>query len=95
MMPLAVRESSIRKVVETSSERYELSCSSMALCTGANALKTLLLLDISFSGEVNADFFYSQQVANINKTWTPALRRKEDDEGHESSIFFVDLAQGE
>lgn len=29
----------------------------MALCIGANALKTLLLLYILFSGEVNADFF--------------------------------------
>ena len=33
-------------------------------------------------------------VANINKTWTPTLRRREDDGGHESTIFFVDLAQG-
>lgn len=33
-------------------------------------------------------------VADINRTWTPALRRREDDGGQESIILFVDLAQG-
>ena len=33
-------------------------------------------------------------VADINKTWTPTLRRREDDDGQESIIIFVDLAGG-
>ena len=33
-------------------------------------------------------------VANIDKTWTPALRRREDDGGQESILLFVDLAAG-
>jgi len=33
-------------------------------------------------------------VADINKTWTPTLRRREDDEGQESILLFVDLAEG-
>lgn len=33
-------------------------------------------------------------VADINKTWTPALRRREDDDGHESILLFVDLSEG-
>lgn len=33
-------------------------------------------------------------VADINKTWTPALRPREDDDGQESIILFVDLAGG-
>ncbi|KAL8822895.1 MAG: hypothetical protein Q9191_006377, partial [Dirinaria sp. TL-2023a] len=33
-------------------------------------------------------------VADIEKTWTPALRRREDDGGQESVLLFVDLAAG-
>lgn len=33
-------------------------------------------------------------VANIRKTWTPALRRSEDDGGRESVLLMVDLAEG-
>ena len=33
-------------------------------------------------------------VADISKTWTPTLHRREDDGGQESIILFVDLAQG-
>lgn len=33
-------------------------------------------------------------VADVNKTWTPALRRREDDDGQESILLFVDLAEG-
>ena len=33
-------------------------------------------------------------VADIRKTWTPALRRLEDDNGKESVLLMVDLAEG-
>lgn len=33
-------------------------------------------------------------VADVNRTWTPALRRREDDDGQESILLFVDLAEG-
>lgn len=33
-------------------------------------------------------------VADISKTWTPTLRRREDDDGQESILLFVDLAEG-
>lgn len=33
-------------------------------------------------------------VADVNKTWTPTLRRREDDDGQESILLFVDLAEG-
>jgi len=33
-------------------------------------------------------------AANIRKTWTPALRRSEDDGGSESVLLMVDLAEG-
>ena len=34
-------------------------------------------------------------TANIRKTWTPALRRSEDDGGRESVLLLVDLAEGQ
>ena len=33
-------------------------------------------------------------VADVRKTWTPALRRSEDDDGKESVLLMVDLAEG-
>lgn len=33
-------------------------------------------------------------AANIYNTWTPALRRSEDDDGEESVLIYVDLADG-
>jgi phosphoribosylformylglycinamidine synthase len=33
-------------------------------------------------------------VADISKTWTPTLRRREDDDGQESILLFIDLAEG-
>ncbi len=33
-------------------------------------------------------------VADISKTWTPTLRRRADDDGQESILLFVDLAEG-